>query len=82
VDCNRLILYLRSLTKRQRQLLQAYADNVEGRLEETPQSSPEEQVSKSNDRETDNGTGSFTPPSPSGGRVSRTWNKIRELIGF
>ncbi|XP_006454746.1 hypothetical protein AGABI2DRAFT_182724 [Agaricus bisporus var. bisporus H97] len=44
----------RSLTKRQRELLQAYVDDIEGRQKETPQSSPERPDNKLNDRETDN----------------------------
>ncbi|THV06081.1 hypothetical protein K435DRAFT_744390 [Dendrothele bispora CBS 962.96] len=71
----------RSLTKRQRQLLQEYADDVEGRV---PQSSSSTGSEKSEVKEeSQNGTNSFThSDSASGGFVPRTWHKLRRLIGF
>ncbi|KIK05572.1 hypothetical protein K443DRAFT_675129 [Laccaria amethystina LaAM-08-1] len=73
----------RSLSKRQRELLQAYADDTEGRApsktsrENSGQSEP--QKSPEND---DNGTESFLPSSSwSSGWMSRAWQKIRGLIG-
>ncbi|KAF9452545.1 hypothetical protein P691DRAFT_756287 [Macrolepiota fuliginosa MF-IS2] len=77
----------RSLTKRQRELLQAYADDVEGRSSITPdvsskhKSSPET-TKTSHNGESDNGTASFTHSSPFGGWMSRKWQRIRELTGF
>ncbi|KAF9270514.1 DnaJ protein [Marasmius fiardii PR-910] len=83
------VMLPRSLTKRQRQLLQEYADDVEGRTSSTSfaNATSSEDSSKSQGqqetKEHDNGTASFThsPPS-SGGWMSRTWQKFRELTGF
>lgn len=87
----------RSLTKRQRELLQAYADDVEGRKAKldssTTTSEPPDRASDSvketNDQDSafkSNGTGAFTniPPTSSDeeGWVFRTWQKFRRLIGF
>ncbi|KII93379.1 hypothetical protein PLICRDRAFT_171142 [Plicaturopsis crispa FD-325 SS-3] len=86
----------RTLTKRQREILQQYADDVEGRVPaQSKTSSTEAKVdqsqSTSSERPTDglkhedNGTdASFTPPSPSqeGGWMSRAWQSIRGLIGI
>lgn len=72
----------RSLTKRQRSLIQEYADDLEGRtrVPNTTANPTETQAPPKND---DNGTESFTyTPTPSGGWVSRTWQNIRGLIGF
>jgi molecular chaperone DnaJ len=73
-------MLFRSLTKRQRELLQEYADDVEGRKRAKAEasSSQKEELSHS-----DNGTDSFTHWSPPpGGWISRTWQNIRGLIGF
>jgi molecular chaperone DnaJ len=76
----------RSLTKRQRDLLQQYADDVEGRAHSPPAKGP--QTTKSDEAEetsshNQNGTENFTPHSPSsGGWMSRIWKNIRGLTGF
>ncbi|KAF5377428.1 hypothetical protein D9615_005145 [Tricholomella constricta] len=70
----------RSLTKRQRELLQQYADDVEGRPQSAQTTS---QAKKAPSSDTDNGTEPFTHYLPSsGGWMSRTWQGIRRLIGF
>ncbi|KAJ7071516.1 DnaJ protein [Mycena amicta] len=65
----------RSLTSRQRELLQLYADDVEGR--DSGDSSKEASTN-------DNGMPSFTRPSstPTGGWTSRAWQYIRERTGI
>ncbi|KAF5374848.1 hypothetical protein D9758_000067 [Tetrapyrgos nigripes] len=69
----------RSLTKRQRQLLQEYADDVEGRPSSSDVGSGEPKAAD----DYDNGTASFThPPPTSGGFISRAWQNLRRLIGF
>ena len=71
---------IRSLTKHQRQLLQEYADDVEGRNHAQAEVFSGQKNELSNN---DNGTDSFTHYSPPPvGWVSRTWQKIRRLIGF
>lgn len=79
----------RSLTKRQRELLQQYADDVEGEKSPAGPSSANHgsQASGSTKEpvanDDDNGTTSFThPPPSSGGWISRTWHKIRGLTGL
>ncbi|KAJ7102268.1 DnaJ protein [Mycena belliarum] len=64
----------RVLTNRQRELLQQYADDVEGR-------SPGD---TSKDSANDNGTASFTPSSstPTAGWMDRTWRRLRRLTGI
>lgn len=70
----------RSLTKRQRSLIQEYADDMEGRTRAPDTATNPTETQEKND---DNGTESFTyTPTPSGGWVSRTWQNIRGLIGF
>jgi molecular chaperone DnaJ len=83
----------RSLTDRQRAILQQYADDVEGRSpttempkDPTPKpSAKSDQASESAKVSSDdNGTASFTPP-PSqaeGGWGSRLKDRIRRLIGL
>ncbi|KAG1757301.1 hypothetical protein EDB19DRAFT_1656712 [Suillus lakei] len=85
----------RSLTKRQREILEQYADDIEGRSNSPRQdpvppagTSGSAQSSKGDAKDTNsmgdnNGTTSFTHPSPAsvGGWVSRTWNRIRGLTG-
>ncbi|KAG5648207.1 hypothetical protein DXG03_006162 [Asterophora parasitica] len=74
------VLLPRSLTKRQRELLQQYADDVEGRSQPSQKTS---EAKKSPSKETDNGTESFTHyPPTSAGWISRKWDGIRRLIGF
>ena len=75
---------VRSLTKRQRELLQEYADDVEGRSH-TPQHkahnprNPKEEVVT----DKDNGTDYFIRYSaPSGGWISRAWQNMRRFIGL
>ncbi|KDQ54776.1 hypothetical protein JAAARDRAFT_71581 [Jaapia argillacea MUCL 33604] len=92
-----LVQLPRSLTKRQREILQQYADDVEGRTPTASQTPPpgssgttkSDDASSSDDRrksspKNDNGTGSFTHASPSSaedGWMSRLRKKIRGLIG-
>jgi len=81
-------LYYRSLTRRQRELLQEYADDVEGRSPTANAFSTTNHESQSSSKEPlmadhDNGTASSTHQSPSSGSwVFRTWQKLRGLIGF
>ncbi|KAG7450240.1 DnaJ protein [Guyanagaster necrorhizus] len=79
----------RSLSKRQRQLLQEYVDDVEGRptSKDSKGSNKASQSSSSSQAQGtgghDNGMPSFTHQSPSqGGLVFRAWQKLRGLIGF
>ncbi|KAH8100460.1 DnaJ protein [Cristinia sonorae] len=90
----------RSLTKRQREILQQYADEVEGRTtsqsEKTSPSSTghrpapdsREHIANDNKEHKENGTASFTSPSPNpspreeNGGLSRAWNGFRRLIGL
>lgn len=87
---------LRSLTKRQRQLIQDYADDVEGRISgkaeesstQTESSNGEGSSSKngSSTEEQTDGTASFIPLSSSSssmedGWISRVWRRIRGLTG-
>lgn len=81
----------RSLTPRQRELLQQYADEAEGRpsTRSGSQDPGTSEGSSSTSRQSTisdgkNGTISFSSPdhSPSEGRMSRIWQKFRELIGF
>ncbi|KAF9073816.1 DnaJ protein [Rhodocollybia butyracea] len=70
----------RSLTTRQRSLLQEYANDVEGRPSNDDSPRTQTNSSKGDD---ENGTTSFAhPPPPSGGWVSRTAKNLRRLIGF
>jgi molecular chaperone DnaJ len=89
---------IRSLTKRQREILQLYVDDLEGRTTVQSQPSPASpspepisDESRSNNEESqkdtaphDNGTASFTHPLPlpESGWMSRALNRIRGLIGF
>ena len=89
--------FARTLTARQRELLQQYADDVEGRVtpspsrqeprQEAPQSAPVDGATPSGSRASTepekhtNGTDS-SPSAPPGGWVSRTVDGIRRLIGF
>ncbi|KAI0067749.1 DnaJ protein [Artomyces pyxidatus] len=85
----------RSLTKRQREILQAYADDVEGRSTGPSNNSPHDSPGKSDTSgsssrssesttsvDHDNGTASFTSRSSHStgdGWLSRVWRRIREL---
>ncbi|KAI0768564.1 hypothetical protein BD413DRAFT_479339 [Trametes elegans] len=81
----------RSLTPRQREILQEFADDVEGRASasrqgSSPNASPDGNSSSagqsaSQSEATSNGTASSSSSSPDSW-VSRTWNGIRRLIGF
>ncbi|KAI0374455.1 hypothetical protein BV20DRAFT_936163 [Pilatotrama ljubarskyi] len=82
----------RSLTPRQREILQEYADDVEGRTSGSSRQEPSskastEGTSTSDDRSasqsgsTPNGTASSSS-SPPDSWVSRTLNGLRRLIGF
>ncbi|KAG6828609.1 hypothetical protein H0H92_007304 [Tricholoma furcatifolium] len=66
----------RTLTQRQRDLLQQYADDVDGKAASTSGPNKTSETSE-------NGTETFTyhPPS-SGGWMSRAWQNIRKLTGF
>ncbi|KAF7982109.1 hypothetical protein HWV62_30445 [Athelia sp. TMB] len=85
----------RSVTKRQREILQLYVDELEGRNPApSSRASPlprddatvNEQPKADGNKTTldDNGTASFTssPPLPEDGWVSRAAKRIRGLIGF
>jgi molecular chaperone DnaJ len=73
----------RSLTQRQRTILQKYADDVEGRasMPSTSATTPPENAPKATTVEHNNGTASFVQPSPSGG-WTRILKRIRGLIGI
>ncbi|KIM67051.1 hypothetical protein SCLCIDRAFT_1210523 [Scleroderma citrinum Foug A] len=88
-----VVQFPRSLTTRQREILQQYADDVEGRSNASPSSSRNSTAEKGNNPDnrgsqdaasTDNGTASFTysPPSSEDGWLSRSWKRIRELTGL
>lgn len=73
----------RSLTQRQRQLLQDYADDVEGKTYNTTgtvETSTSNEETK--DKSDNNGTAPFTSleTSPVSGWVSSAWNKLKELM--
>ncbi|KAF9036501.1 DnaJ protein [Hymenopellis radicata] len=75
----------RVLSSRQRDFIQAYADEVEGRssskdLGTGQHSSAQSQEAREDDH--DNGMPSFTHQSPFGGWLSRAWQRIRELTGL
>jgi molecular chaperone DnaJ len=85
----------RSLTTRQREILQQYADDVEGRTtgddkSKTPSAGAADEPKETADRRPnskadDNGTVHFSspqPPSQDGGWAEQSWKKIRGLIGF
>ncbi|KAI5991559.1 DnaJ protein [Pisolithus albus] len=83
----------RSLSKRQREILQQYADDVEGRGNTSSSTTGNPSAGKGNldDRSssnttasTDNGTASFShsPPSSEDGWLPRVWKRIRELTGL
>ncbi|KAJ3718351.1 hypothetical protein C8R42DRAFT_585952 [Lentinula raphanica] len=71
----------RSLTDKQRKLLQEYADDVEGR---TPSSNEPSKSKKESSKDVENnGTASFDYPSASsGGWGSRVIKRLRRLIGL
>jgi molecular chaperone DnaJ len=75
-----LIVITRSLTKRQRELLQAYADDVEGRVPSNP--ADEENKSGTSRSASDNGRDSFTNSSPNETWLSRTWKNVKGLLGL
>jgi molecular chaperone DnaJ len=87
----------RSLTKRQREILQLYVDDLEGRnpaQSQTPQSTPSDNSTTddspaddnrdNNAARDNNGTTPFPHPSPSptGGWMSYSLQRIRRLIGI
>ncbi|KAF9459436.1 hypothetical protein BDZ94DRAFT_1171694 [Collybia nuda] len=77
------VLLPRSLTKRQRSLIQEYADDLEGRTHAPNKATKPAETQDTPLADDNNGTESFTyTPTPSGGWVSRTWQNIRGLIGF
>lgn len=88
------IICHRTLTKRQRELIQQYADDVEGRTTRSEAASPSSTAQKPapENREHNttekkaNGTASSTSPNPSpreeNGRLSRAWTGFRRLIGL
>lgn len=86
-----MISFDRSLTKKQRDILQLYVDDIEGRssaskspADNAPQSKVQPDNAERDQTGSANGTASFTrpPPSPEDGRVSRVFNRIRGLIGL
>ncbi|KAJ7042591.1 DnaJ protein [Mycena alexandri] len=64
----------RSLTNRQRELLQLYADDIEGR-------SPGD-ASNEGPTALDDGTASFTRSPPMGGWMNRAWERFRSFTGI
>ncbi|PSR80749.1 hypothetical protein PHLCEN_2v6665 [Hermanssonia centrifuga] len=79
----------RSLTKRQREILQQYADDVEGRSSSPSQNSKASSDASASEEKpfkvNENGTGFSpfaTPSTPGSGWVSRAWYRIKELIGL
>lgn len=76
--------HVRSLTQRQQQLLQDYADDVEGKTSSTIENggsrTSNEETKK--DKSDNNGTASFgfLETSPTGGWVSNAWSKLKTLI--
>ncbi|KAL4068287.1 hypothetical protein V8B97DRAFT_2024887 [Scleroderma yunnanense] len=82
----------RSLTKRQRDILQQYVEDVEGRSSASPSSTRDSNANKGNPDNrgsedsafTNNGTASFTysPPSSEDGWLSHMWKRIRGLTGL
>ncbi|KAH9835813.1 DnaJ protein [Rhodofomes roseus] len=80
----------RSLTPRQREILQLYADEAEGRTNtsktgphastSTEPASPSSDKTSSESTSSENGT-DFPPTSPASW-ASRAWHRIKELIGF
>ncbi|KAI6133281.1 DnaJ protein [Pisolithus croceorrhizus] len=83
----------RSLSKRQREILQQYADDVEGRSNTSTttagnssadKGNPDDRSSYKTNASTDNGTASFShsPPSSEDGWLPRAWKRIRELTGL
>ncbi|PFH49201.1 hypothetical protein AMATHDRAFT_148155, partial [Amanita thiersii Skay4041] len=78
-----MVLLPRSLSKRQRELLQAYADDVEGRT--PPATTKKESEDSRSDSDSENGRAPFidtSSPSPPETWVSRTWKNIKRLAGF
>ncbi|KAI6005138.1 DnaJ protein [Pisolithus orientalis] len=78
----------RSLSKRQREILQQYADDVEGRSNTSSSTTadkgnPDGRSSYNTNASTDNGTASFphSPLSSEDGWLSRVRKRIRELTG-
>ncbi|KAF8446196.1 DnaJ protein, partial [Boletus edulis BED1] len=80
----------RSLTARQREIVQQYADDVEGRHTSSPNTAAKEEAGSvgsssknAEDGGADNGRGHFTYPAASleDGWLSRAWKRIRELTG-
>ncbi|KAI0702445.1 hypothetical protein BC835DRAFT_1404291 [Cytidiella melzeri] len=87
------VLLPRSLTQRQRELLQQYADDVEGRAPRTSQEPKQSHSSFTSESQgpadlkdvNENGTASspYARPSTSdSGWFLHTWNRLRELTGF
>jgi len=75
-----LTVATRSLTTRQRELLQAYADDVEGLVPPNPAS--KEDTSDTSRSTSDNGRASFANSSPNETWLSRTWKNVKGLLGF
>lgn len=75
-----LTVATRSLTKRQRELLQAYADDVEGLVPPNPASN--ENKADTSRSMGDNGRASFANSSSNETWLSRTWKNVRGLLGF
>ncbi|KAF5384670.1 hypothetical protein D9757_006209 [Collybiopsis confluens] len=76
----------RSLSDKQRKLLQEYADDVEGRFSPSKDKDTSTETKSSKIDDNDNGTTSFAysppPTTSSGGWVSRAATTFRRLIGF
>jgi hypothetical protein len=76
------------LTKRQRELLQQYADEVEGRkVSQSDESTtvgmdPLSSSSLKGRADEDNGMATFTSLPPSPPLVSRIWQRIRGFVGI
>lgn len=70
----------RSLSSRQRELLQAYVDDVEGRPSQSSNTSGDSQASSDANKE--QGTkNSFATDNPSGGWLSRASRSLRDKLG-
>ena len=84
------LIHCRTLSKRQRSLLEAYADDVENRHSSTQVPNSSDQATKnsnqtakgSEDPLVDDGKAYFTHSPPFSGWLSKGWQNIRERFGF
>ena len=82
-DCTELIPPdHRSLTNQQREILQRYADDIEGRGHMSSKyGTPQDPTEGPKGMDTENGTTSFPRPSAKGGWTG-TLRRLRKLIGI